>query len=532
MINDSYLKDLNSTKQIMNEIIREVNNVKYEQKSEKISEYLEFVRVFNTKGVQGIVGFVKIKRTGKLIVFKTSIDINRSVEHESIVINSVNKLKEYCPHFVSSLGNLDIPISTKFILDSDNRDLFTFDNACLPRNILFLECVNKLQIYQLCKKCSDKHIISSQILQILMSLDILQTKRKITHYDLHIGNILIQKCEINSVFLYKHKNDYFLVPTFGFFPLIIDMGISYSPETSHSPMYSNTDNYHRGFQTTVFDPLNDIHHVLLSLFYFIEVENDNYDHISNKIKLIFKHLPVLRKSGWKELPNNIIRLVTSQVRHECRKYKRYKLFVEYEKDVFELLNNLIILPLGEGNETNLNGSFDIFMEELDKLIDIDDFDKYDTLFILREVIWCINETRTTSNLNFKTLLQTRLSEVINENINYNEIDYEKLIKSGIELGKTLSHIYHKLISDHMIYIKTKYDKTQIKNPLDMFLYLSKNMTPHFTLNKETIVYCWDIEDEQRSKYSCDKLTSNDLNNINQEYFSKKGELLNYLLLKR
>ncbi len=134
---------------------------------------------------------------------------------------------------------------------------------------------------------------------ILLTLDIAQVKHKFVHYDLHMGNILIQKCELNSVFLYHHLGKYYVVPTYGFYPMIIDTGISYIDSIEGKPMRCTTDNNSHGFQTTEFDPLNDTHHLLLSLFYYIECETDGFDTLSNQIQIYIQTSPRVTKS-WLE----------------------------------------------------------------------------------------------------------------------------------------------------------------------------------------------------------------------------------------
>ena len=301
LLDQNYEESFVKQRKIFQEVKNLIENTPYDSKLEAIKNELDFVRSFNSKGVQANVGFVKMNKTGSPLVFKVSNDINRSIEHEFTILENFNNMRKYCPHFVKSIGMIELPISSEFIFDCYNNNLFDDNDETLPRNIMFMEYVNKLPFYRICQDSENKNIVISQILQVLLALEICQLKKNFTHYDLHTSNILIQMCDKNSLFVYKINGNIYTVPTYGFYPLIIDTGISYAKCTEGKQMMSNTDNYDHGFQTTVYDRLNDVHHFLLTTFYYIEIDSDGYDSLSNKIKIIFRHLPVLRKSGWKNL---------------------------------------------------------------------------------------------------------------------------------------------------------------------------------------------------------------------------------------
>ena len=538
IISSTHEEKYTSQRKLLSSLKEKVEMESYNNKLNTIVKGMKFIRTFNSKGVQGVVGLVSLlsvdNEEDTPMVFKLSTDINRTVEHEYEIMEYLNELRNYCPHFSRSIGMINLPISNDFIFDSYGNNLFSFDDETLPRNILFMEYINKLPLYKLCEDCKDKNIIISQILQVIIALQISQNKKQLTHYDLHTANILIQTCESNSVFLYKIEGEILFIPTFGFFPMIIDMGISFSPIINGKNMMSNTDNYDHGFQSTEFDNLNDVHHFLITLFYYIEPDSDAFYSLSNKIKFIFRHLPILRKSGWKTLPNDLCSIVIDKLKEECDDYRDYSLFKEYDKQSLELFNNLIKLPIKCVNEdVNFSEGFPIFMEEYHKLLDIDDFSEHDTLFVLREIISLVNKYRdeyTEGNekkciKEFKIELKEIISPVLKENIFYDNVDYEKMLLSLIVFGEKLESVYYELIKHHKEIIKDKYKKTSINSPLDMFKYISKNITPHFNINNETIVYIWDTDNKSNKKVDCGKLSEEDIERVNNECFLKKGKLL-------
>ena len=539
-------------RRIVSNIKREVESVPYKDKLKTITKSLEFVRAFTTKGVQGIVGFVKVSNDTESppLVFKTSTDINRSVEHEFQVTESLNDMRRYCPHFVRSIGLVELPVSCDFILDSYDNSLFDESEETLPRGVMFMEYVNKLPFYRLCQDSDDRNIIISQILQVLLALEIAQTKKSLTHYDLHTSNILIQMCEKNSVFVYKINGCTYVIPTYGFFPLIIDTGISYAKVNDGKQMMSNTDNYNRGFQTTVYDKLNDVHHFLLTTFYYIETDSDGYDSLSNKIKTIFRHLPVLRKSGWKKLPNDLCDGVISKLMDDCRVYRKFDLFDEYDKASLEVLNGLIKLPFKHRGSTDFTDCFQAFMEEYHKLIDIEDFTEQDVLFVLRTIVDCINRYRDeymNSNKKFdeievsqlkrdteaskkitidkfKNTFKQSISCILEHNVEY-DINYEKLLLAGIVFSERLETNYFEMLEGNMELIKHCYEKTLVKSPIDMVSYLGRNSTPHFNFDNNTIVYYWDADEEKRSRTTCKSLSVESLSRINRSYFVERANVV-------
>jgi hypothetical protein len=535
LLDQNYEESFVKQRKIFQEVKNLIENTPYDNKLKVIKNELNFVRSFNSKGVQANVGFVKMNKTNSPLVFKISTDINRSIEHEFTILENFNNMRKYCPHFVKSIGMIELPISSEFIFDCYNNNLFDDkDDETLPRNIMFMEYVNKLPFYRICQDSENKNIVISQILQVLLALEICQLKKNFTHYDLHTSNILIQMCDKNSLFIYKINGNTHIVPTYGFFPLIIDTGISYAKCTEGKQMMSNTDNYDHGFQTTVYDRLNDIHHFLLTTFYYIEIDSDGYDSLSNKIKIIFRHLPVLRKSGWKNLPNDLCDLIISKLKDDCRAYRKFELFDEYDKASLEILNGLIKLPIKHHgyNNKDFSDCFTAFMEEYHNLIDIDDFTEHDVLYVLRTIVDNINLYRDSYSSSdklyivdkFKNNFINTISTVLKNNVEYN-INYEKLLVSGIVLSERLETNYYEMIEENKNIINELYEKTIVKSPIDMFRYISRNMTPHFDIDKNTLIYFWDADNETKNEKKCTNLSLNIINKINKSYFIDKGSII-------
>src|SRR5579872_3076510 len=187
---------------------------------------------FSTNGVSGKVGRlitdtddIKHKEDENIIVYKFTDDMDFMIDHEALVLNDLNSLN--IPHFVKYYNIVDnIKLLEK--VNKSNSKILLLEHLYSNYQP---EC---LTFYNILKNNKDnnykgKNIISSQILQILMALEISQNNCSFTHYDFHMDNIIEMECEPNAVFLYELYDDnnkqYYVVPTMGYYPVIIDMGM-------------------------------------------------------------------------------------------------------------------------------------------------------------------------------------------------------------------------------------------------------------------------------------------------------------------
>ena len=490
------------------------------------------------------------------------------------------------------------------------------------------EKINNFPLHRYLKKINyNNHLLSSQILQILVALQIAQNKFNFTHYDLHTVNILQQRCEYNSVFLYNINDNKYLIPTYGYYPKIIDVGSSYCDVVKNHTMLTHANSYDYGFQSQFYDPLNDIHHSLLSLFYYIEDKKDCFDTLSNKIKHIFYRLPVLKKSGWKKLPHDLTDTVLWKIKKDCLpEYEKYEIFREYKGNFIEILNSLVNIPfntdldndiintniyINENSETkldkdstinfrdskviyeiiknhpkiNFKNCFHLVMKELEKLFHNEEVCGEDIIFILKELFFIIlkykkeiisdknnllikykelqdisdseeyqklkssNKNKNnqkllnkyTTDLNkikkeieifekvyrkIKQELKEKTESFIDTYVEFDNVNYFNIINGFIEIGQNIQAIYYLLTKDHQNIIRQSYENTVIKTPIDMFEYISRNFTPSFHINNNTVLYYWDTDNKHHKKYE-NFFDENNKNNskINILPFNMKADFL-------
>jgi len=498
-----------------------------------------------------------------------------------------------------------------------SKNLFHDTKDAFPRTVILYEKINNFPLHRYLKKINyDNNLMASQILQLLLALQIAQNKFNFTHYDLHTTNVLQQRCEFNSVFLYNIDNVKYLVPTYGYYPKIIDVGSSYCDEVSNHTMLTHANSYDYGFQSQFFDPLNDIHHSLLSLFYYIEDKKSCFDSLCNKLKHIFFRLPVLRKSGWKKLPHDLTDTVFWKIKKDCLpEYESYEIFREYKGNFLEVLNSLVYIPFDKDlNKDILNTDISKFtnkelydfiekhpiinfkicfhnvMKELEKMFYNEEVCGEDIIFTLKELFFLILKYKKdllndknklllkykdleeakdkyeeysklknikhnknnqklfnqyTSEFNkikkevenlekiynkIKQELKEKTQSHIESYVEYDNINYFNLVHGFIETGTNVQSIYYLLTKDHQKIIKDAYKDTILKKPVDMYEYLSRNVTPSFNINKDTIVYYWDTDNKMNKKH-VNFFNENDKNytDVNTLPFNKKAEKIFQLL---
>jgi thiol-disulfide isomerase/thioredoxin len=245
------MTDMSINSNLLNEFSEYNRLVSYYEKykNEPFENWLEFDSTFKNPGKQGLVGILKVKNENDKCVFKISQYINYLAQHESIVMEGLNEISGYCPHFCKSIGVVKCKVDPKSRKEGNPFN----SNAKYPIEKEVLLCEYIEESYKLCNYIRSEEKISEEILysaikQILMAIVIAQHKKKFTHYDLHSNNIMMKKCNKDLVFLYVIDNDnQFCVPTFGHYPVIIDFGFSYienmdDGETDNSNTVSTESN--------------------------------------------------------------------------------------------------------------------------------------------------------------------------------------------------------------------------------------------------------------------------------------------------
>ena len=112
---DHFIKQKNNAIEIF-DCIRKINTPK--KRLETIENKFNYVKLFSHLGVQGLVGLLEIKKNKQPVVFKVSVEDDKCIENEFNVLESLNSIRSFCPHFVGSYHMVELPICRAYLIDN------------------------------------------------------------------------------------------------------------------------------------------------------------------------------------------------------------------------------------------------------------------------------------------------------------------------------------------------------------------------------------------------------------------------------
>lgn len=534
------------------QINEKLSQKKWKEKMKTMRTLCEYVTTFGTDSVQGTAGIVQLKNNNKSkSVFKVSNCIDFSIEHESIVLDQLNKISKFCPHFMYKFAEIDLPISSNYFTESGKKGhgILQETKVLATTPILFTEFISKYTFYHAIKGY-DKNVISSQLIQVLCALKISQLKCNFTHYDLHMDNILVRECDKNIVHLYLLPDDNcVLVPTFGLIPVIIDMGSAHSK--GHKRMLSSSENYECGLQSTSFDRLADIHHLLLSTFSCLEKYIPLCEKLMLKLALMFHPLPAWKEKGWKILFHKLNKSVKYIIRdksklihsgHKDDRENYSHVFEELFEDFISILNGAIPLPFihnpiisndFEKFEELLISKFDAFFKHFVILLELDSVKTdQDCLYALKEIVnasFQINQPISKDEKD-KALSQLRLKLMfVIPDRELKQIKMNEFIKTIYDLGKCIGSLYKFLEDEHNDFIDAVYNECP-SDIIEFIDFFRQNMPPECELSQDTIVNIFDIQNETFSESKLN-LTKKEFDELNKLSLQNKAIYLKKELIK-
>ena len=529
--------------------IKHLNTLSLVKRMKEISKHMDYVQVFDTKGVQGLTGILNYKKTKEQVVFKISFDIDFSLEHEHKILQRINDLRTFCPHFVGTFGMTCLPISNKFISDncedssdedseyseneSDEEDeykdeklsLFDNDPNYLPSNILFLDYVSDLSYYKILK-FGHKNIIHSQILMLMCAMELSQKSIKFTHYDLHLDNILIKTCDENRYHVYIIEGKKYLVPTNGYYPVLIDMGNSYVDTLEGRNLTSTLMNYHNGLQPNQFDRLNDVHHLLMSTFDYLEYRTPQWYSMCYRVMHEFRHIPIFRGKGWKKLPNDISESLMDYISEHIPSTTILK---DYEYNLLDIIANIVELPFDtiEFNKKEFDDSLYSLFTEIGKL-DIEELvHNFEPLFIIKELINVINKNINSNNLkSVESQFKMNINFLITKANYPKSFDFSKVFSSLKIIKKNLPYLLTKFIKENNKLISEKYELTSVKSPIDFFKIFKQNLSQRYHFNENTSFLIINSDKQQQTqKLLVDMISKQDIKLLNKMKLSDQEKII-------
>jgi hypothetical protein len=502
-------------------------------KDKKWYEWLEFEKILDKPGKQGIVGMFKMKNE-KLdkkskkdnktedeprYIFKISQNINFLAYHELTVMQGLNEVSQFCPHFCKGIGL--IKADTEPTRKSKNP--FNIKSKYpVEKELLLCEYIEKSS-----KFCNyirntniNEDVLYSIMKQVLMGINIAQKITKFTHYDLHSNNVMIKKCYKDLVFVYKLDDDnQFCVPTFGYYPIIIDYGFSYISDMEDGPLWTSLAHTEVGFMSDRFDWVADPKLFLITVSDEIKCKRGTRKakKLRRIVRNIFAPLKIDVESGWDNVENKGAVDYVLEIFETCN--NKSKIFEDYDYYCIDILQSLIILPLEEQDYSDIENIFQIFLNEWVK-IENEISNEFYNLYILKEIVniarevrslYMKTETKDIAINKFRQKVYEATEKVAKFCIPKN-LHFEKFLCSLLILAQNIEGILYDIITSRMKVKQKEYDKMPLENLDQIYAALDVNLRDEYKYNNKTIFYIIDMVNKNNDFFEIPK---DEINNINQ-----------------
>ncbi len=560
-----YLQSLYKNAIYVRDLLLEAKPLGRQKKMKRLANGLKFIKSFDAKGVNGIAGIVQVDQSKDFSVFKLSVEVDRTIEHEHNILKSLDTLKPYCPHFMYSYGSMQIPISYKYIniereeeCDREPQEngkvvrysLWKDDSDHMLTNVLFIEHIQGMTFYKLSKR-AHKNTIFNGMLMILSAIEIAQQKCNFVHYDLHMDNIIVRECHPDTIFVYLfNDNEALAVNTFGFCPTIIDMGSSYDGSCVNRTNGTSITNYQNGLQSSQYDKLQDIHLFMISSLESLAEKRSSPKElwVNNKKTVVaapkedqlwailylhvmekFKMFKMWRKKGWKSLPSNILKS-TVKVINDCSPGCLGNAFWrDFTIEIMDILSTLTTIPwkrtmTTEVRNKKIRETFNEFSNYLELL---DDFQGLkhgrDVLVIIKEICFLVT-TGVQENIIDMTLRNKIMSFANSLPQGFNVVRVSQILRDMIPL---LSDCFAEFLEPNNKYIEENTKKCSIKRPYDMIKYLETFSSVRLNMKEGSQIIVWDVQKQERKEFVVTPQMMSILK-INHKPSQQKKEFINLI----
>ena len=388
------------------------------------------------------------------------------------------------------------------------------------RNVLIEEMIDGLKLCRHVKSSSNIEIVFSAIKQALTAVVIAQEHCKFTHYDLHSDNIILRKCDPDTVFVYVMDDERAIaVPSLGYYSTVIDFGFSYIDASDSQPFTSTLAHTEVGFVSDRFNAMADAKVLLIS----INEELKDYrsaeevETFGNLVKNIFAKLNVHWDCGWDDNDTegaSYILIKKVQKKTDAKS----KLFKKYGDYCMDILFSLIKLPLEENSTKELQLSYDIFVKEFSKIENEIQSSVYN-LYILKEIVdsarevegmYLSNRTRTQAIDKFR-LSVIDVIDRVSKFCSPKKVHYERMLCSLYSFADCANGYLYKIVGEQVKEKQKLYDTLPISSVFEIVNILNVNLQDTYIYNKKSKIVILDAMNKTRSEMS---LSSEELEMVN------------------
>ena len=242
----------------------------------------------------------------------------------------------------------------------------TYNHICKRKDVR--------KVRQSIVKASHKHIIDSVLNQMMIAILIAQDKLSFVHNDLHFDNVLVSKCYDRTYIIYVFEKEggtfRAMVPTYGYYPTIIDYGFSFTKDLNNGPLFTGIHHNNKGYMNYTYDEFTDFKTVLTRLVYCGYVKDRYY---LEKIKSeIIRKLPIDRETGWDHnnsisISKYLVEYVREIIKPILGNSEEASFLERHDYEVVDIIGTLIVLPLEARPFDSLDEYLNIFVTEWSKI---------------------------------------------------------------------------------------------------------------------------------------------------------------------
>lgn len=400
------------------------------------------------------------------IIYKIGIETPFLSTHEYLVAVSLYiYTSKFLPNFVRPYTFLkDIETSPK------EKNPFEITSNHHPNDLILMEyiysCTTLATLIESKPKLSFD-TINSLINQLMIAILIAQNKVDFCHNDLHFDNVLISKCIKRTFMIYVFFTEgskipnFALIPTYGYYPVIIDYGFSYTKHLMNKNLYIGIHQDNKGYISHRFDKFTDFKTMLVRLNYsgykFKDDNNHTRKMFNQDVYRIFKNIPIDHQTGWDKIKEksiskkliytirpfifNFIQKEHTRTSFNCslaESKNKFEFIDTYEALVVDIICSLIILPLKSKPYEDLAENIELFLEEwikIEKWLS----DKYQKIYTLKHIVQLISDGIWKDESNEEIIYEFKrnvfkIMDSISSNITLSNVHFENLYKSILNLS--------------------------------------------------------------------------------------------------
>lgn len=505
--------------------------------NKNLPKWFKVKRIFPRTGKQGIIGLVDIiTDDGKKVrsIFKISLYLNFMVDQEYSIMKSLNKLGGFCHNFCKSYGKAIVPLDTNY---RKTNNPFDYTNKYpIQGDVLLMEYVDESRkFYRYIKHSKvENYVIFSIIKQTLSAISIAQKHNQFAHYDLHSNNIMVKECNPKTLFLYiLDESHQLLIPSYGFYPVIIDFGFGYTGDMEGGPLYGSLAHTDVGFMSSLFDKFGDPKLFLTSVSWELNKyrKHDKGKEFRKYVKKIFEPLELDWDSGWDDASDMPAIDYVYYTLEDT--FKQSKFFKKNGDLCVDLVQCLIDLPLKKRKYKEMPTTFKLVMEEFQKIENEIGSDYY-LLYIFKKIIE-LAKTHKQAYMNDSTRVQAvkdfkiGIYEVLSSISKYcnPKLNAEKLLCGIILWAKQTEGILYNVCLERMQEKNRQYEKMTNKSVEDILSGIDNNFSDDYEISSEHEIIIINSITRERSLLV---LTPEQIDTLNEIDSSERGEYIykNYL----